>query len=238
MSKVWKNRWQDICILAGVTLIAYLAGIAVYVFLMNGEAGTDWEEGFLALGNILGYVGIFGFLLIYGMSGFGSLFGMAVSMGMTRKKFMGAYYLITFCTILVLGAMMSGLGLLLKAVIPLPVFQMQEAAQVQFLHQFPFWIFMALLATGLESLAGALCIKYGMKGFWIMWLIWMISFTVLPGLLENSHDQNTAAGKVIAQLGQMMMHLSTMQLYGAGFLVSLGVVLITWLMLRKQAVIC
>lgn len=164
----------DLAVLLVVFLIG--AGVALLIAAMGEEYASI---GTLLSGLVLLAVGYFGAAISYPQE-----FMLALSMGRTRKSFMGAYYLrfvlrllLSWVVLLVFNRMELAL---LRAWFP----RLTEVP-LSFLTDWRFVVPVALLFPVLPMCMGALYGRYGKKGYAAFYFVWLFLCFVLPRMFTK-----------------------------------------------------
>lgn len=161
-----------------VLLVTFLIGVGLA--LIMAATGEDFVcMGTLLSGLVLLAVGYFGAAI-----GYPQEFMLALSMGRTRKSFMGSYYL-RFALQLLLGWVVLLIFNRMELAVYQPLFPGQEYVPLTFLTDWRFVLSVALLFPILPMCMGALYGRYGKKGFAAFYFVWMFLCFVLPRMFTK-----------------------------------------------------
>lgn len=207
----------------------FLTGVLVCLGIFTGET-----ENFPPLGGIGFYfgAGLYGLIMAVGCSGVH--FNMALKMGAVRRRYLLASAIIIWGTcfaLLLLGNLWSFAekGLAALAGIRLDVV----------LYVGPHWAALAALAiTIIGGWMGALLMRFGKVGFWVIWALWMVLSLgggQLAGLVGNSArtDPFARGARVVFAFFESL-GLSALWALAALALIALAVS--AWLLLHKARV--
>lgn len=189
-----RNWIWGYAVIFGMGIFGFV-GMNVILYLEPGESE------YAALGGIMAMFGLafycFGVFLVQ----FPFDFYTAVSMGRTRKRFLGAFY----CSSFLWAFLGLGLALLVcsaeQAVYELlyPGFS-RKVDMVESFWQYGAGGLIAWLAV--LSLFAALSMKYGKKVLWILWAAWMIGCMGIPSILDAAAE---AKDSLLGILGRKLL---------------------------------
>lgn len=213
----------------GSALIVYLLAFIIAA-LFFGENGFEKSTGVLEM--IITAIFMTLIHLICIMFSFGVKFNMALTMGITRKNFTIGYVVVT-------GSQIAGVWLLINAchavekIIYETFFPEKTLENILSLgQQMSYVVPGLLLLLAVEVFFGVIILKFGMKGYWVIWIIWVLVFTGIPAAEKNAALAGTMHRLMkwgIDAMGNMIGWILSLVL--SGILVAL-----IWLMLRRQAV--
>lgn len=165
-----------------VLLVTFLIGAGLA--LIMAATGEDFVcMGTLLSGLVLLAVGYFGAAISYPQE-----FMLALSMGRARKSFMGSYYL-RFALQLLLGWVVLLIFNRMELAVYQPLFPGQEYVPLTFLTDWRFVLPVALLFPVLPMCMGALCGRYGRKGYIPFYLVWLFVCFVLPRMFDDERGE-------------------------------------------------
>ena len=185
----WKLNWKSFLGMLAGQLGAFLFGLIMVCIIMN----VDEDPGaWFCMGTLMSCIALlFITLFCYGF-GYAQEFNVALSMGCTRTAFMGAYALRTALQLL------AGYGLLLLlyrlelALYPLLFPPYGNEVVFSFLTDWR-WIVPILLGLVVLTLfIGSLYGRYGKKGLWFFYILWIVSCFLLPRMVD-ADPQDTGA---------------------------------------------
>lgn len=226
---VWKTSKNEFLIMLIVLLVCGILGMVLAPILMH----VDADMPFIAMGSFLAAViwGLSNFIL--GLLGYQNTFDLIVSMGCRRKDFIISQTVVVYVNMLLefmVVILVYGMEKLLHRLV-YPVYEMEDITV--YILTPKVMIMLILLIPALRLLMGALLIKYKKKAFWIIWTIWVFgsygSGRIIHYLVD--HPQNW-----------VMVCITTLRNTSVGaqlvltLLLTLGMLIGTYLLTRKQAV--
>lgn len=188
-----------------VCLLVELGGFLAGVILLSIIMLTEKEAGWFCLGTIMALVAAVILVLFVGGFGYSGEFQLAIAMGRTRGAFMGSYALRLLLQIVI--SYLLALVLYHAELAAYPLLFPSPANETAFAFLTDFRI---LLPTGLGLLIlsmflGAVYGRYGRKGMWIFYVIWLFGCFVLPRL---THDELGSGILDRAALGVRTLYLA------------------------------
>ena len=212
-------------------MAAYLIG--VFVMLIASKKNTE-KEVFL-IGTVL--VMIIGACMQFFIDIFTFLqeFNIAISMGQTRKSFVWCYEFVSFLELFAITVMLRGLAeieqLIYRIAMPNGRFLIKADMLVQLKIIVP--IILGMIAV--EMLLQAMLLRFGMKAFWVIWIIWML-LAFFPSTVMQNKVLSEKAANLAAALFSVAAHLGTMFWIMAGVILIGIMVGIAWRFLCRQQV--
>lgn len=161
----------------------YLVALAVCLFfalftgtLFAALGAMEDEPVLISLSTIFFYAGICISTWVLTLSNLGYRFNMALKMGALRKQYVPAVIIISwvFCFVVLLFGNL--LFLADKGVAAFYGIQLEDV----FSMTLPWAAGLATASTALGSWSGAMLMRHGKAGFWVIWVLW-----VLPGMLNS-----------------------------------------------------
>lgn len=232
MIKVIKKQiqvlWRDwLWEFAGV-LILWLIGFGILHLIMLEDA-----ESWLALGTLMAIMIEAMIALLTGVISMGICFNLQVSMGCTRKRFYVSYYLAN-----VVKDLLIVLLLLLLCAAETQLCKVIYPGTASKLDLFPWLLKLgapaALAVPAVGILCGALLLRFGRKGYWVLWFLWMFAFLGVPRIMDA--PDGTFFGELaggISRVAQAVPEGGWILAGAAGILLCIAV---SWGMLRRQQV--
>lgn len=210
-----------------ILLAGYLLGLVLCFFLSRGEGkyvtlGTLVAAIFAAFIHFLGSV--FSFV---------GEFNMGISMGTTRKELVRSYALFLFVQILLLEIVLVLFGMAEKALLAGMMPQGELRFDLTAYMKPGYLIAIAAVTMVAEIFCGAVLLRFGMKAFWVLWAVWMLSAVLLPRLLGNGR-LSVWWNRLGLVLGG---HMTAAGIWTAVSAVTAILAGISWEILRKQKVI-
>lgn len=217
-----------------VSLVSGIFGIVIMLVILEATN----ENEYLAMGGLLAIMFSVLLLVFGGVFSLLQDFNLAISFGMSRKHYVPAKYLLNVANCLICMIVTLLIGLFEKFFYARLYPGAKELFGVDFLFEYPVIIMIfVLLIPMVVMLLGALFATFGMKFFWICWVLWMVSFTVLPKMITASiHEQDSVLGKICSAFGRFFGGLSEVQGIVLVSVAGIGGVVIAFLILRKQRV--
>lgn len=194
-------------------------------------------DTYIYLGSCFAFFSVLLLYLFVGIFGYTADFNLAVSMGVTRRKFVLGYLVQSLLSFI----MMSGIVLLFYVlesslyhrVFKEAVLDMDNPAKGMTLK-----VVLCVMAAApvLRLVMGAFIMKFQKVGFWVLWAVWMalcLFGSRLSKIIENENSflHKTLTGLLAAVKGLPQAGLFVL---GAGVLVL--ILCAAWLLARRQSV--
>lgn len=210
-----------------ILLAGYLLGLVLCFFLLRGE-GKYVTLGTLVAAIFAAFIHFFGSVF-----SFLGEFNMGISMGATRKELVRSYALFLFVQILLLEIVLVLSGMAEKAMLA----KMMPGGELRFdltAYMKPGYLLaIAAVMMVAEIFCGAVLLRFGMKAFWVLWAVWMISAVLFPRLLDNGR-LSVLWNRLGLALGG---HMTAAGIWTAVLAVTAILAGISWGILRKQKVV-
>lgn len=213
-------------------LVAAFGGYVFGIIVMMIIRANTVEKECVTLGMLIGMI-ILVFMHFFGITfSFVGEFNMALSMGATRKSFVGSYALFNMVELAGLELLLFVLGKIELALISVIYPQCEIILDVTQYFQWKYLLAVIVGMTVVELFLGAVILRFGMKAFWVVWAIWMFLTLVLVKLSENE----VMAAKM-HQLGEQIGLENIVQyLFAAGVVAAVIMAVLGWNFLKKQRV--
>lgn len=180
--KLLRSSWDDFALCAGVLagffLVAHIVTAVVLAFFSDGTS-------LMISGMILPIVSAF-LILIYSLSYFGFQFSHLVRFGSTRRRSLALTFGVAatvalFC--MLLSALFTGVEGLLVSI-------RRDVPPNTEIFSLPLWAWFAipLAAMAMGALCGTILHRFGKKGMWALWVLWM-SVCFVPQILDSYLDR-------------------------------------------------
>lgn len=230
---VWKlfvRRLDECKIFFGLSVgIIFLCTILLAVIMHT----TNDEDTTFAIGTtILVMITVF-FFLFMGVFGYGIEFNLAIGMGVTRKKFIPAYFASTLLMLVAESLFIYAAYFLERWEINTFYSQWPYEKGIEYLIFSRYMILGLFLVAAAQIFFGAIAMKFGKKAFWILWIL-MMTFSILPSRIEKAAD-----GSFLDNLGKVLVHFFSSLNQVTGSLLMFGLIVIllgvAYLLQRKQA---
>lgn len=227
--------WRD---MLSYCMIMTAAGIVGIIIVMSVMAATGTDEDYVTGGAMLTII-IGSLLIVFG--GVFTLqhdFNLAVSFGKTRKYYVPAKYLLVAMNCLlcmVIAWIISCIeGMLYPVLYPnagcefsMNALFMSPAAIVGYV----------LLAPMVVMLFGALYLKFGMKFFWVFWVLWMFVCTGLPRMITvRREDPESFLGKMGTAFVNFFTQVTNAQIIIGLIVLGIAGMAAAFQLLRRQSV--
>jgi len=235
IKQIFLSGWTDIMTFSIVAVISGLVGIIITLCILRfNQAAESYVQIGALLAMLLG-LAIFIFGEIFSLA---NEFNLAVSMGICRKYFLPAKYLMFSINIVATLIIAMILGEIEKRLYPAIYPDLVCALNVNdfLLHPIAFG---GIIFGGamLILVFGALVLRFSTKVFWVIWALWMISTMSFSKIASAI---NHAEGGFWKELGDGILQLLQNMSAGQIGLIVLGLTAlgygIAYALLRKQRV--
>lgn len=213
-------------------LVAAFGGYVFGIIVMMIIRANIVEKECVTLGMLIGMI-ILVFMHFFGITfSFIGEFNMALSMGATRKSFVGSYALFNMVELAGLELLLFVLGKIELALISVIYPQCEIILDVTQYFQWKYLLAVIVGMTVVELFLGAVILRFGMKAFWVVWAIWMF-LTLVPVKLS----ENEVMAAKMHQLGEQIGLENIVQyLFAAGVVAAVIMAVLGWNLLKKQRV--
>lgn len=213
-------------------LVAAFGGYVFGIIVMMIIRANSVEKECVTLGMLIGMI-ILVFMHFFGITfSFVGEFNMALSMGATRKSFVGSYALFNMVELAGLELLLFVLGKIELALISVIYPQCEIILDVTQYFQWKYLLAVIVGMTVVELFLGAVILRFGMKAFWVVWAIWMF-LTLVPVKLS----ENEVMAAKMHQLGEQIGLENIVQyLFAAGVVAAVIMAVLGWNFLKKQRV--
>ena len=213
-------------------LVAAFGGYVFGIIVMMIIRANTVEKECVTLGMLIGMI-ILVFMHFFGITfSFVGEFNMALSMGATRKSFVGSYALFNMVELAGLELLLFVLGKIELALISVIYPQCEIILDVTQYFQWKYLLAVIVGMTVVELFLGAVILRFGMKAFWVVWAIWMF-LTLVPAKLS----ENEVIAAKMHQLGEQIGLENIVQyLFAAGVVAAVIMAVLGWNFLKKQRV--
>lgn len=224
-----KTRKMEVLQFLAVAFGSYVFGIIVMMII---RANTMEENECVTLGMLIAMI-VLVFIHFFGITfSFVGEFNMALSMGATRKSFVGSYALFNMVELAGLELLLFVLGKIELALISVIYPQCEIILDVTQYFQWKYLLAVIVGMTVVELFLGAVILRFGMKAFWVVWAIWMF-LTLVPAKLS----ENEVMAAKMHQLGEQIGLENIVQyLFAAGVVAAVIMAVLGWNFLKKQRV--
>ena len=224
-----KTRKMEVLQFLAVAFGSYIFGIIVMMII---RANTMEENECVTLGMLIAMVALV-FVHFFGIIfSFVGEFNMAISMGATRRAYVGSYALFNMAELAGLELLLFVLGKIESALMRVIYPQCEVILD---LTQYVQWKYLLAVIVGMtivELFLGAVILRFGMKAFWAIWAIWMFVTLVPAKLIENE-----ALAAKMHQFGMQIGFGNIVQyLVVVGVIAAVIMAVLGWNFLKKQSV--
>lgn len=212
-----------------VALGGYVLGIIVMMVI---RANTMEENECVTLGVLIAAI-MLGFVHLFGIIfSFIGEFNMALSMGATRKAYVGSYALFNMAELAGLELLLFVFGKIEFAIMGVIYPQCDVILDLTQYFQWKYLLAVIIGMTIVELFLGAVTLRFGMKAFWAIWAIWMFVTLVPAKLIENE-----ALAAKMHQFGMQIGFGNIVQyLVVVGVIAAVIMAVLGWNFLKKQSV--
>lgn len=231
--KLFCIRWDEFLILLIVELCAFAFGEIILKIVVSA-AGTD-DEVFPA-GVVTAVITIAFVISFISLGVVSASFNLAVSMCSTRRRFVSAYLLVSYLEFLAVAITAYLLHLLELWILRTAYPGMRNESDIGVIFQWDYILVAGLAIVAVHITIGTLFLKFGKISIAVIWALWMLASQGGPRLYHSWDSyRNTAFVKMcMSALGIVTITKSGVLAGIAGL--SIMLIFISWLMLRKQQV--
>lgn len=207
-------------------------GLVLWAAIIRGTG----EELYFTLGTILAAIIAVGYIAIIMLIDFSNSFHIEISLGCTRKRFLTSWLLMCVIWGCLYVLVLLGLNVAENALL---TWMYQGAALkinfIPYLLKYGFAVALGLpMVTGL---CASLCIRFGRKASWTLWVFWMLGCVGIPRFSDAAEEH---PGSVFGQIGLAFRHLVELIPVNvwlpAAAIFCLLCLWGTWMILRRQQV--
>lgn len=236
--KIMKMRLDELAVYMAGVLGGFAAGSALLALITYFEK-DDPDFTVFRMGSVFAVI-VAGFISVFvGMYGVRQLFHYQISFSLTRKRFFVYDLIVSFlwyaAALLLAGVLYYAEGGILK--IGYQGFTEDKFPVFLEKNLFLCILVLALACTVIRELMGGLLMRFGNTVLIIMWLFWMAG-SILPVRLADikKNQENEAVTRVINGISQWIAGISPAGWTAIGAVLMVGAVVISWMLVRKQAV--
>lgn len=224
-----KTRKMEVLQFLAVAFGSYVFGIIVMMII---RANTMEENECVTLGMLIAMAALV-FMHFFGIIfSFVGEFNMAISMGATRRAYVGSYALFNMAELAGLELLLFVLGKIESALMRVIYPQCEVILDLTQYFQWQYLLAVIVGMTIVELFLGAVILRFGMKAFWAIWAIWMFVTLVPAKLIENE-----ALAAKMHQFGMQIGFGNIVQyLVVVGVIAAVIMAVLGWNFLKKQSV--
>lgn len=231
IQKQIKRRKKEALVFLLIMLGVY--AVSLTAALIIGKKSEE-KEMFMIATLIAAAVGV-GIPLFGDMFTFLLEFNIAVSMGQTRKSFVWCYELVSVLEFLAVIVISRALAEAEQMVYRMAMPDVEFIVKTDVIFQIKIIIPVILGLTAVQMFIQAMLLRFGLKAFWTMWLVWM-ALSLSPSALSRNQAlsnkiYNTAKPLLITAAGFTAAFWILAGVIAAGILMGAA-----WGFLRKQQV--
>ena len=212
-----KTRKMEVLQFLAVAFGSYVFGIIVMMII---RANTMEENECVTLGMLIAMAALV-FMHFFG-----------ISMGATRRAYVGSYALFNMVELAGLELLLFVLGKIESALMRVIYPQCEVILDLTQYFQWKYLLAVIVGMTIVELFLGAVTLRFGMKAFWAIWAIWMFVTLVPAKLIENE-----ALAAKMHQFGMQIGFGNIVQyLVVVGVIAAVIMAVLGWNFLKKQSV--
>lgn len=224
-------RWDELLLLLITELFAFALG-EIILKIVVGVAGENDE--FFEAGVLAACISIAVMIAFISCNVLSICFNLAIGMCSTRKSFVSAYLLVTWLEFWAMAGtayLLHHLELwILRAMYP----GLRNEFDMGVIFQWKYMLITGLALVAANLAIGTFFLRFGKISIIIIWAFWMLACHGWPRLFHSFYH-NTEDGKTYGlTLGTVTITENIVLAGVAG--VSMVLIFISWLMLRKQQV--
>lgn len=209
----------------------WLLGVSVQIVMLAGfKETTTVTLGTLFICPIAPFMHAFKRIF-----SFGTEFNMAIAMGQTRKKYVWTYELVALLELICAALLGYVLCLSEKAICNKFFSQVSIEIDAVAVFQLRYLIPAILGILVLEVFLQAMSMRFGMKAFWAIWLMWMIICLGPTMGIRTRWIEKTVTGIAKGVLKLTEQTSGYIWIFG-GLILGAVLLIISWGSLRKQRV--
>ncbi len=203
--------------------------IIIWFLLRSGDEAEVYNLGSLVLAASTCFL-----LISMGAAMLPLCFNISISMGSTRRHMIPAYYLITFAECIAAAAYAFLLSNLEMWILQTCFDGYKITLITGPLFQIKYILPAALAIVALHTLFGSLYLKFGTPALIIFWILLISSFNIVPHVISAlGRYHHTAWGRALLEF---FNNITEFRLLILLYACSAVILLISWLMLRRQQV--
>lgn len=231
--KTMKLRLDELAMYVAIILGSFVFGSILLALITYFESGSP-DYTVFRLGTIMACV-VFGFLsIMMGMFGMSGYFNWHVGLSRTRKSFFVCDMVTEFCWNLIGLAIIWGLSFLEGGILKVFYSLYSEGEEIPWEP----WIGLtvpvfALFLIVIREFMGSILLRFGNKGFWVIWALWMFICLAPNKIAGNIHG---AIGEMIRKTTAWIANMSVAGWVITGSALVILMMTVSWMIIRKQAV--
>ena len=224
-----KTRKMEVLQFLAAAFGGYVFGIIVMMII---RANTVEEKVCVTLGMLIAMIVVV-FIHFFGIIfSFVGEFNMAISMGATRRAYVGSYALFNMAELAGLELLLFVLGKIELALMRVIYPQCEIILDVTQYFQWKYLLAVIFGMTIVELFLGSVILRFGMKAFWTIWAIWMF-VTLVPAKLVENEEVTEKLHRFFVQIG---LENIVQVVAAAGVIVAIIMAVLGWNFLKKQRV--
>lgn len=188
LKKQFYLRWDEFAFMLALEAGLFLFGELMMAFSVYGL--KDHSSVF-PLGTLLALMIPAMLMIFFGMSSLPIYFNLVISMGTTRRRLLPALFAFSILENLLCAWIVNLFCLLENWIFRTAYAGIESELDLSFVFQWKYIFTICMVVVALNTLMGALCLKYGKKVFTLFWFLFMAVFiggTRISKLLEHGSD--------------------------------------------------
>lgn len=235
LQKQLKRRKKEALLFFLIIIAGYVIGVFSMLLISRKSAGEAAEKEVVLIGTVLAmtigvclqfFVDIFTFL---------QEFNIAISMGQTRKSFVWCYEFVSLLELLAVTIILRGFAEIEQLIYCIAVPDIKFLVKADVLVQLKIIVPIILGITAVQMLIQALLLRFGMKAFWGIWIVWM-TLAFSPSVLSQNKALAEKMVNMAAVLFGVAVHLGEVFWIMAGVILAGIMAGTAWGFLRRQQV--
>lgn len=227
-------RRGELFLILGVEAGFFILGEILFAVIMHteGSENTVFQIGTLAA--VIAAAFVIGTMRI---SVLPLHFNLAVSMRTARKRFMPAFLLVSCLENLTAAGAAYLLSLLETRIMQTVYSGMSREFVSEYIFQWKYILAACLGLVALNMFMGMLFMKYGQiawAGFWVLWVISTVGAPKIYKLMKQV--QGTVLGDIFRSVSDFTGGFTENGILAAAVIVSLSLLAVSWIVLRRQEV--
>lgn len=231
--KTMKLRLDELALYVIFDFGGFLFG-SLLLMLITYFQSSEPDYTAFRMGTVMAWI-VFCFVsVMVGMFSMTGYFNWHVGFGKTRKSFFICDIITELCWNLLNVVVIWGLSIAEGGILKLFYGSYREGAK-ELWGMWLVWMLpvFAIALTVVRELTGTLVMHFGKKVFWIMWGLWMF-VCLVPGKIDA--DKKGAIAKMAGRIKVWMSGMSITDWTITGIVLVLLMLIVSWLLMRKQAV--
>lgn len=238
MMRVWKGhlyaRLDEIMLMLGAELVFFAVGELMFTFVAKTQ-GLDGSV--IPIGTLCALMAAVTIAVFMGIGVLPVHFNMAVSMGITRNRFIPVFLLVSFAENLAAAGVAFLFSFPETWVLRVVYAGVKLESFTGYVFQWKYILTACLGLAALHVFFGMLLMRLGKIAWTVLWLLWMACAVGGPGLARLAESmQETAFGKLCAAVLDMVRGFTESGILAGIVIASVVMIAASWGMLYRQEV--